>query len=84
MSDGQILTTVIVLAFHRICPPILSGELIRWQEKKHTPATTRNSTTETKKRKNIISCYILEIVQLIPILKKNSCYVLETVELIPE
>ena len=45
---------------------------------------TRNSTTATKKRKDI-SCYILEIVQLIPLLKKNSsCYVLETLELIPE
>ena len=39
--------------------------------------------TVTKKEEDI-SCYILEIVQLIPILKKNSCYVLETVELIPQ
>ena len=41
---------------------------------------TGNSTTETKKRKDVSSCYILETVQMKPIKKKtNSCYVLETV-----
>ena len=52
--------------------------MIRWQEKNTFLLRTGNTTTETKKVKDI-SCHMLEIVQLKPIKKDNSCYVLETV-----
>ena len=45
--------------------------MIRWQEKKTHLLHTRNSTTETKKRKDI-SCYMLEIVKLTPIFKNKQ------------
>ena len=58
---------------------VMSCEMIRWQEKKHTPATYWKQYNCNQKRKGI-SCYMLETVQLKPVKKKtNSCYVLETV-----